>query len=158
MALVRILVDGYSLLHGWPELARGKPRHSQTAREELIHRLTQYRDANGTPITIFFDGGGAPTGTMKTHSTPELEVLFSKSGQTADDMIERTASRLRAYGEILVVTDDYAERDMVISLGGMASSCSNFIQDVEAVQADLQRDVKHYNLRERTKFNRARQK
>ena len=87
-----------------------------------------------------------------------MEVLFSKSGQTADDMIERTASRLRAYGEILVVTDDYAERDMVISLGGMASSCSNFIQDVEAVQADLQRDLKRYNLRERTKFNRARQK
>jgi hypothetical protein len=158
MALVRILVDGYSLLHGWPELAPGKPRHSRTAREELIHQLTQYRDAIGTPITIFFDGGGAPNGTMKADSTPDLEVLFSKSGQTADDMIERTASRLRAYGEILVVTDDYAERDMVISLGGMASSCLNFIQDVEAVRADLRLDLKHHNLRERTRFNRARQK
>jgi predicted RNA-binding protein with PIN domain len=33
MALVRILVDGYSLLHGWPELAPGAPRHSERARE-----------------------------------------------------------------------------------------------------------------------------
>src|SRR6266567_3370333 len=58
MALVRILVDGYSLLHNWPELASGKPRHSAAAREELITQLTQYHDACGTPITIVFDGAG----------------------------------------------------------------------------------------------------
>ena len=61
MALVRILVDGYSLLHNWPELAPGKPRHSAAAREELIHWLTRYHDATGTPITIFFvDGARRP--------------------------------------------------------------------------------------------------
>ena len=58
MALVRILVDGYSLLHNWPELAPGKPRHSMEARDELIRILTLYRDATGTPITIVFDGAG----------------------------------------------------------------------------------------------------
>ena len=62
MALVRILVDGYSLLHNWPELVPGKPRHSATARAELVHVLTRYQDAIGTPITIFFDGSGAPPG------------------------------------------------------------------------------------------------
>ena len=55
MALVRILVDGYSLLHNWVELAPGLPRHSARAREELIHVLTRYHDATGTPITIVFD-------------------------------------------------------------------------------------------------------
>jgi hypothetical protein len=34
MPLVRILVDGYSLLHNWPELAPGKARHSAAARDE----------------------------------------------------------------------------------------------------------------------------
>lgn len=53
MALVRILVDGYSLLHNWPELAPGKARHSAAARAELVHVLTQYHDATGTPLTIF---------------------------------------------------------------------------------------------------------
>lgn len=122
MALARILVDGYSLLHSWPELARGKPRHSASAREELIRVLTQYRDVSGTPISIIFDGSGAPAGTPKTLSTPELEVLYSKSGQTADDVIERVVHRLLAFGEVLVVTDDHAERDTVISFGGMVAS------------------------------------
>jgi predicted RNA-binding protein with PIN domain len=156
MPLVRILIDGYSLLHNWPELAPGKPRHSAAARNELIHIITQYRDAIGTPITIFFDGAGAPAGTPAAASTPELEVLYSKSGQTADQMIERATHRFADYGEVLAVTDDFAERDTVISLGGSASSCLSFIQSVETTLAELADDIKHHNRRERHKFQRRR--
>lgn len=156
MALVRILIDGYSLLHNWPELAPGKARHSAAAREELIHIITQYRDAIGTPITIFFDGGGAPVGTPAAASTPELEVLYSKSGQTADQMIERATHRFADYGEVLAVTDDLAERDTVISLGGSTSSCLSFIQTVENTLAELADDIKDHNRRERHKFQRRR--
>jgi len=152
MALVRILVDGYSLLHNWPELARGKPRHSAAARNELVHILTQYQDACGTPVTIFFDGSGAPPGVPKNESTRTVEVLFSKAGQTADDMIERAAHRFQAYGEILAVTDDNAERDTVIALGGSAASCSNFILMVESALNELREDVKHHNCTERNRF------
>lgn len=156
MALVRILVDGYSLLHNWPELARGEPRHSAAARDELIRRLTLYQDAIQTPITIFFDGGGAPSGTPAParHSERDLEVLFSRSGQTADDMIERAAYRFGPYGEVLAVTDDQAERDTVISMGGMASNCLNFIQTVEDTLAEQAQDIKQYNRKERHRFQR----
>jgi predicted RNA-binding protein with PIN domain len=156
MALVRILVDGYSLLHSWPELAAGKPRHSAAAREELIHVLTRYQDAIGTPITIFFDGSGAPPDVPKNESRHHVEVLFSKAGQTADDMIERAAHRFQPYGEVLAITDDNAERDTVIALGGSASSCSNFISEIENALATSAEDLKHYNRTERNRFNRSR--
>jgi predicted RNA-binding protein with PIN domain len=154
MALVRILVDGYSLLHAWPELAPRKPRHSAAARDELIHRLTLYRDAIGTPVTIVFDGANANPGPSAVESTPELEILFSRSGQTADEVIERAAHRLSAYGEVLAVTDDNAERDTVIAMGGMASSCLSFIQTVESALADLKDDLKVHNRAERARFRR----
>jgi predicted RNA-binding protein with PIN domain len=156
MALVRILVDGYSLLHNWPALAPGKPRHSAAARDELIHRLTLYRDAIGTPISIIFDGGGAPAGAPKPISTPELEVVYSKEGQTADDIIERVTVRMREFGEVLAVTDDYAERDTVISMGGMASSCANFIEDIEQSLKELDRDIIRHNRTERARFKMSR--
>ncbi len=154
MALVRILVDGYSLLHDWPELAPGRARHSAAAREELIQRLTLCQDAIGTPITIFFDGGGAPAGTPGALSTPDVEVLYSRNGQTADDMIERAAHRFGPYGEVLAVTNDHAERDTVISMGGMASSCRNFIQTVENPLAEMADDIKPHNRQERHRFQR----
>jgi len=155
MALVRILVDGYSLLHGWPELAPGAPRHSARAREELIHVLTGFHDATGDPITIFFDGSGAPPGTPKSESSRGVEILFSGPGQTADDLIERAAHRFQAYGEVLVVTDDLAERDTVSGFGGSFASCYNFIRRIESALADLQEDLENYNRRQRQAFERA---
>src|SRR6266478_3577290 len=106
MPLMRILVDGYSLLHNWPALAPGQPRHSAAAREELIRRLTLYQDAARTPITIFFDGSGGRSRAPAKVSKPEVEVLYSRSGQTADEMIERAVYRFQDYGEVLAVTDD----------------------------------------------------
>jgi len=156
VALVRILVDGYSLLHNWPELAPGKPRHSESARDELVHILTRYHDAIGTPLTIFFDGAGARPGVPKHQASKPVEVLFSKAGQTADQMIERAAHRFQPYGEVLAVTDDFTERDVVIGLGGQASSCLNFIRDVESALAELADDVKHHNRTERNRFRHAR--
>ena len=156
MALVRILVDGYSLLHNWPELAPGRARFSAEARAELLRRLTLYQDATGTPITVFFDGSGPTSGKPAAESTTGLEVLYSRAGQTADELIERSAHRFAPYGEVLAVTDDFAERQTVISLGGLASSCWNFIQTVENTLAELADDIKHHNRHERHRFQRRR--
>lgn len=156
MAVVRILVDGYSLLHNWPELAPGRPRHSQEARDELIHQLTLYRDAAGTPVTVVFDGSG-PRG-QQHPDTPqsELEVLYSRTGQTADDIIERVVVRLQSYGEAVVVTDDFVERDTVYFHGGMVMSCRNFIGELENVLKEQGRDIARHNRKERVRFKSSR--
>ena len=152
MALVRILVDGYSLLHNWPELAPGAARHSARAREELVHVLTRYHDATGEPITVFFDGAGAGRGKPRDEHGGAVEVLFSRAGQTADQMIERAAHRFQAHGEVLVVTDDQAERDTVNGFGGSVASCANFIRMVENALTELQDELRNHNRKERSRF------
>jgi len=174
MAFVRILVDGYnllafiqqqakfgefknsSLLHNWPELAPGAPRHSERARDELIQMLTHYHDATGEPITIFFDGAGAPKNAPKNESNRSVEVLFSRAGQTADDLIERAAHRFQEYGEVLVVTDDNAERDVVGGFGGSVASCGNFIRMIANALKDMEEILKNYNRTEQNRFKRSR--
>jgi uncharacterized protein len=156
MALVRILVDGYSLLHNWPELAPGAARHSEAARDALVEMLTQYQDSKGTPITVFFDGAGPRRGKPGNAAVGAVEVLFSRDGQTADDLIERAAHRFQEYGEVLVVTDDYAERDMVSGFGGSVASCANFIGMIGGALMELQDKLKQHNRAERNRFNRGR--
>ena len=154
MAIVRILVDGYSLLHSWRDLAPCEPRHSARAREMLIHVLTQYADSIGTPVTLFFDGAGAPKDTPETISPDSLEIVYSRKGKTADDLIERTAFRLKPHGEALAVTNDYAERDTVISMGGTAQSCEEFICDIKRILGDRDTFLKTYNRREANRYKR----
>ncbi len=156
MAIIRILIDGYSLLHAWPDLARGKPRFSAKARDELIHVLTQYHDCIPTPITLFFDGSGAPDGTPKPVSSRSLEIIFSPAGRTADDLIERVAHLYRPYGEVLVVTDDQAERSTVTSLGGVVSRCEFFITEVLNTLQNQHNDLQGFNRREAEHFRRPR--
>ncbi len=152
MGLVRILVDGYSLLHSWPEVAPGRARHSEAAREELMSLLRLFQDADGTPVTVVFDGRGDKKHTPHSNSTRGLEVLFSGDGRTADDLIERAACRFRPYGEVLVVTNDRAERDTVMSFGGSVSSCMNFIGMVNSVLGGFDEKLRRYNRSEQTRF------
>ena len=155
MPVVRILIDGYSLLHSWPQLAHGQPRHSAMARDELIHILRLYSDAASTPITIVFDGGGHRGTRARNEPEGSVEVLFSRRGQTADQIIERVTHRMKPYGEVLVVTDDHAERETVISMGGFASSCDNFVRTVHCALHDLEREIGHYNSAEKRRYKRS---
>ncbi len=154
MALIRILVDGYSLLHNWPELAPGHPRHSGRARQELVQVLTRYHDATGTPVTVFFDGARATAGASKRKADAAVEILFSRAGQTADQMIERAAHRFNDYGEVLVVTDDRAEREVVSGMGSSVASCANFIRMTGNALTELQDELRDHNRREGQRFNR----
>jgi len=156
MGILRILVDGYSLLHAWPELAVGRPRHSAEARDELVRILTQYGDSVETPVTVFFDGGGAPKGTPKEPSEPNMEIIYSPSGKTADDVIERVAYKMTQLGEVLVITNDHAERDIVTAFGAMARSCEEFILDADAALSQLSDSVKRHNRREERRYNKGR--
>lgn len=155
MALVRILVDGYSLLHGWPELAPNQPRFSAAARDELVHLLSRYADASGTPVTVVFDGAGPRYSRLQAEEMRGVEILYSRSGQTADQVIERVTHRMKPYGEVLVVTDDHAERDTVISLGGLAASCTTFASMVESALGDLEADIRRYNSRENRRYKKS---
>ena len=116
-----------TLLHRWPELAEGAPRHSEAARDALVEMLAQYQDASGTPVTVFFDGRAPGASKPRNQAGESVEVIFSNGGQTADDLIERAAHRFQDYGEVLVVTDDFAERNTVGGFGGSVASCANFI-------------------------------
>jgi len=80
MALVRILVDGYSLLHNWPELAEGAPRHSERARDELIQILTRLPRCDRRADHNFLTEPGLRLATPKNESSREVEILFSRAG------------------------------------------------------------------------------
>ncbi len=152
MAVVRILVDGYGLLQHWPEIAPGKARLSEAAREEIIYRLTQYYDISGTPMTMVFYGQPGKNEFGPVTSCPELEVIYTPTERSAEQLMERVVSRMKHYGDVLVVTDDQQERKAVESIGGTVSSCAEFIEMVQGALAELHQDLTRYNEEEQSKF------
>ena len=65
---VRILIDGFSVLHACREELPQTAPHTAKAQDWLAHKCLKYQDAMGQPITLFFDGkgtGGKPSTRIK---------------------------------------------------------------------------------------------
>lgn len=154
MGWIRILIDGYSVLHRCPDIAPNRPRHSAAARDELIQRLNRYQDASQTPVTIVFDGSHTAGKIAGEPSSLGLEVLYSPQGKTADDLIERAIYSLLQYGKVLVVTDDCAEQNTVAALGGSVLNVQSFMLEVQAALDSFQDDLNRLNQRENRSFKR----
>jgi uncharacterized protein len=152
-----VLVDGYSVLHSWPQFTSRKSRLRtlEQRREALLRVLRQYADQSGQPVTVVFDGYAAkrkpPKGEAVTgmHAGHGLEVLFSDKGKTADEVIERVVALAPHPERILVATSDNVERQIVETLGAQSMSAELFAVEVADVLRELAAAVRHHGRRPR---------
>jgi uncharacterized protein len=110
-----LIVDGHSIIFAWPELRRLHQRRSSLAREALIKQLRHYQDWTGVPVVIVFDGKGRR---VNTSSDPgDVQIIYSRRGQTADAIIERLASKYAERFDLTVATSDLGEAETVHASG-----------------------------------------
>ena len=110
-----LIVDGHSVIFTWPELRKLHARRSSLAREALIKRLRDYQDWTGVHVVVVFDGKGRK---IEATSDPvDVQVFYSRTGQTADAVIERLASKYAKRFELMVATSDSMEGETVEACG-----------------------------------------
>ena len=101
---VHIIIDGYNLIRNYPPLSRVEEAEFSKGREGLLEWLSDYRRENNNPITVVFDGGKGGGLTEERDIYKGIKILYSRLGQTADEVIKRLVAR---EGEkTLVVTSD----------------------------------------------------
>ncbi len=140
-----ILVDGYSILHQWEEFRPLLRRNLPTARQALILLLTQFHDCRGGKMTLVFDGRSLPKGGESIRTS--IEVVYSKQGQTADAVIEKMVGQSLRPQQFIVATEDYAEQNIVESLGGRVLSADAFHSLVKSELEDLEQVLENISLR-----------
>jgi predicted RNA-binding protein with PIN domain len=142
-----VLVDGYSVIHAWPKLRRAAGRSLEQQRDALIRVLRQFADARHSRVTVVFDGYAAKRKPDSVEPTPGVEVLFSESGKTADDVIERLVGRAAGRDRILVVTSDRMERHTVEGLGAQSMDAELFETEARAALGELEALIKQHGRR-----------
>ena len=110
-----LIVDGHSIIFAWPELQRLHARRSELAREALIKQLRDYQDWTGVRVVVVFDGKGKRIDA--TSHRGEVQIFYSRGGQTADAIIERLASKYAKRFELMVATSDSMEGETVEACG-----------------------------------------
>jgi uncharacterized protein len=110
-----LIVDGHSIIFAWPELRKLHARRSSLAREALMKRLRDYQDWTGVRVVVVFDGKGRKI--EATSDPADVQVFYSRRGQTADAIIERLASKYAKRFELMVATSDSMEAETVGACG-----------------------------------------
>lgn len=110
-----LIVDGHSIIFTWPELRKLHARRSSLAREALLKQLRDYQDWTGVRVVAVFDGKGRKV--ESTSEPAEVQVFYSRSGQSADSIIERLTSRYGKRFDLTVATSDSMEAETVHACG-----------------------------------------
>jgi predicted RNA-binding protein with PIN domain len=135
-----LLVDGHSVIFAWPDLAESHQRHTAAARERLVQLLTGLQDSTDWTIAVVFDGRGAKP---SSEGTPGgIAVFYSKSGQTADSIIERLSAKYALDSEVTVATDDQMERTTVEAFGCLSISTDQLRSELESAQSSLSEKIR----------------
>lgn len=115
-----LIVDGHSVIFAWPELLKLHQRRTSLARDALAKRLRDYQDWSDVRVVVVFDGRGAQV--SETSDPHEVQVFYSRKGQTADAIVERLASRYAGKFDLTVATSDRLEEQTARSFGAICIS------------------------------------
>ncbi len=110
---MHLLIDGYNLLHVTRSLLHVDSNELQRERDRLVEELSAYARTKSCEVTVVFDGWQAGWSTEKRELKRGIELIFSRLGEKADEVIKRI---IREKGSsVVVITSDreisrYAER------------------------------------------------
>jgi predicted RNA-binding protein with PIN domain len=132
------------MIGAWPELRQDD---LDKARLDLIDKLADYAGFSGDTVTCVFDGhlSGRPKANVGMRSN--VTVVYTKSGETADQFIERmvdekTAHLPRAARPIVkVATSDALEQSVVLSRGAVRVSALELRRDVLAAKRAMRKTL-----------------
>ena len=125
---MHIIIDGYNLM-GFAGRTGGGP-NSEHERESLLRILASYRHRKGHAITVVFDGWQAGHPLESREHRAGVQVVYSKRGEKADQVIERLAGE---YGsECAVVTSDHEVIRAAQAQGALIMRAAEFDQKLRA--------------------------
>ncbi|MCR5119081.1 MAG: NYN domain-containing protein [Lachnospiraceae bacterium] len=105
-----LVVDGYNMIFAWEELKTLAPKNLDSARDKLIDIMSNYQGAIGSEVILVFDAYRVKGRGRSTLDLPNLKVVYTAEGETADAYIEGLAAKYGRKKDMTVATSDLLEQ------------------------------------------------
>ncbi|MEA4900284.1 translation factor GTPase family protein [Desulfitobacterium sp.] len=112
-----LLVDGYNIIHAWPELKALTADNMDGARMKLLDSLSNYQGIRKCRIIVVFDAYRVQRNFAEVTDYHNIHVVFTREAQTADQYIERFAHDNQKNYNITVATSDGLEQLIIRGAG-----------------------------------------
>jgi len=104
----KIIIDGYNVIYTDEGMRRTACKDPEGARKQLVDKLRDYLRDRQAQVTVVFDGRGLMAETESV-IPGKLQLIYSPSPGTADDLIVEALEQSDNPREYIVVTSDMAD-------------------------------------------------
>ena len=126
-----LLVDGYNIIFAWEELNELAKVNIDSARDELIDIMCNYQAYQGVNLVIVFDAYKVPGGQGSIIRYHNINVVYTKEAETADQYIEKLTNEIGKKYNVIVATSDSLEQMIVWGQGATRLSARGLREEVE---------------------------
>ena len=132
-----LLVDGYNLIHAWPELKSILEVNLDGARGKLLDILSNYKAMTDYNVIAVFDAYRVKGHPVEASDYLNIHQVFTAEAQTADAYIERFSHEHGKKYDVTVVTSDGLEQIIIRGAGARLISSREFIIEIENKAREL---------------------
>ena len=135
-----LLVDGYNIIHAWPDLKELCAVNFDAARQKLIELLQDHHGFTGENILLVFDAYKVAGGTGSLDHESGVTIIYTRENETADRYIERRSRELANNFQVKVVTSDAAEQLFAQGSGALVYSSRRFLEIIQSARIQGMKD------------------
>ncbi len=134
-----LLVDGYNIIFSWDELAQLAKDNMDAARARLINILCNYQGFRQCNLILVFDAYKVKGDHREIETHGNISVVYTKTAETADMYIEKTAQKLSDENRVRVATSDGTEQLIILGAGAIRVSAREFKMEVDEVERAIRK-------------------
>lgn len=132
-----LLVDGYNIIFGWPELNELSKTDIAAARLTLMDILSNYQGYSKCKLILVFDAYKVPGGTEHVEKYHNIYIVYTKEAETADQYIEKTVHAMGRKHRVTVATSDGLEQVIILGQGGVRMSALGLKKQIESAGHEI---------------------
>ena len=132
-----IIVDGYNVIFAWEHLAAQAKTDLDAARRQLCDALSSFAGYTKCRLVVVFDGykqKGNPGEKTQFHN---IQVVYTREGETADAYIEALADEIGSNYSVRVASSDSLVQLGAFRSGVLRMSARELMQEVSQAKADM---------------------
>ncbi len=132
-----LLVDGYNIIYAWPELHELAEATIDGARQRLMDIMCNYQGYTGCILILVFDAYKVEGGLGQAIRYHNINVVYTKEAETADQYIEKLAHQMGRSHQVTVATSDGLEQLIIRGQGCRLMSAQDLREAVDAVNEQI---------------------
>jgi hypothetical protein len=132
-----LIIDAYNVINFWEKTSKHTQTDLDYARSILNNALQNYASYKGIHVIVIYDAYKTNKKITSADKFENIQIIYTKKGQTADSYIEEFIFELKNKDDIFVVTSDWTLQQMVLSSGLIRIPVSEFISDMIRIEKQL---------------------